>query len=90
MNTPPYGAPWQHVFVHAMMEIDSPSIASKIAAAEDAISKRLDELPLDKANAEELRALLSAIIKLDRAKTELDRAQSESVEKHSSHYGHIV
>jgi|KBSMisStaDraftv2_1062788.scaffolds.fasta_scaffold01662_8 DNA uptake protein ComE-like DNA-binding protein len=70
MNTPPYWSPWQHVFVHAMMEIDSPRIALKIAAAEDAISKRLNELPLNQANAEELQALLSASNKLDRAKAE--------------------
>ena len=53
-----------------MMEIDSPRIALKIAAAEDAISKRLNELPLNQANAEELQALLTASKKLDGAKAE--------------------
>jgi len=70
MNTPSYGAPWQQKFVHALMEINSPRIASKIAAAEDAVSKRLNELPLNQANAEELQALISAINKLQRAKVE--------------------
>ena len=70
MNTPSYGAPWQQIFVHAMLEIDSPRIASKIAAAEDAVSKRLNELPLNQANAEELQALISAINKLRSAKAE--------------------
>ena len=70
MNTPSYGTPWQQKFVHALMEINSPRIASKIAAAEDAVSKRLNELPLNQANAEELQALISAISKLHRAKAE--------------------
>ena len=70
MNTPPYGAPWQHKFVHAMMELDSPSVVSKLAQAEDAVSKRLNELTVNQANAEELQALMSAINKLHRAKAE--------------------
>jgi len=53
-----------------MLEIDSPRIASKIAAAEDALSKRLSELPLNQANAEELQALISAVNKLQSFKAE--------------------
>ena len=78
MNTPSYGAPWQQMFVHAMLEIDSPRVASKIAAAEDAVSKRLNELPMNQANAEELQALISAINKLQSAK-------AEAVARHSRH-----
>jgi hypothetical protein len=62
-----------------MMELDSPRVVSKLAAEEDAISKRLNELPLNQANAEELQALMSAINKLHRAKAEV-------VAKHSGRY----
>lgn len=74
MNTPPYGSPWQQVFVHAMLEGDRPRVPEKLAAAEHAISKRLDELPLSQANAAELEALLSAINKISRVKNESRKA----------------
>ena len=68
VNTPPYGSPWQQVFVHAMLEMDCPRVPEKIAAAEHAIQKRLSELPVSQANAPELEALISAINKISRLK----------------------
>jgi hypothetical protein len=61
-----------------MMELDGPRVVSKLAA-EDAVSKRLNELRLNQANVEELQALMSAIKKLHRAK-------AEAVAKHSGRY----
>jgi hypothetical protein len=68
-KTPSYGAPWQQIFVHAMLERRRARSASKIAAAEKAITKRLNELPVSKENAEELQALMSAVNKLNGAKS---------------------
>ena len=68
MNTPPYGSPWQQVFVHAMLETNRPRAPEKLAAAEHAISKRLSELALSPENAAELEALMSAINKISRLK----------------------
>lgn len=67
-KTPPYGAAWQQVFIHAMLERRRTRTVSKIAEAERAITKRLHELPVSKENVEELQALMNAIDKLDRAK----------------------
>ena len=66
-----------------MMEIGSARAASKLAAAEDEISKRLNELPLTQGNVEELRALLSAINMLDRAKVKSIASRPSIQESHS-------
>jgi hypothetical protein len=47
--------------VHAVLEARRPRAPEKIAAAEHAISKRLDELAVCQENAAELEALMSAI-----------------------------
>jgi hypothetical protein len=52
-----------------MLERRRARSSSKIAAAEKAITKRLNELPVSKENAEELQALMSAINKLNGAKS---------------------
>ena len=67
VNTPPHGSPWQPIFVNAMLET-SRRAPEKIAAAEHAISKRLQELALSSENAAELEALMSAINRLSRLK----------------------
>jgi hypothetical protein len=52
-----------------MLERRRARSASKIAAAEKAITNRLNELPLSQENVAELQALVSAVKKLEQAKS---------------------